>query len=174
MGEFLFVGAKGSGKSLLLRRMQTLSDEKRLTPFDPIPRTRPTETLDSLQFKHRQQSYTFKELGGSLIKEWTTHAASALGIVYVFDAADLTRTASNIVWLNEILNNADFEQKPVLIVLAKCDVPDCIRFTVIDEIIGFDRVVNPGRLTFLETSAVVGVGLSDIFRWVGEQAKPPS
>jgi GTPase SAR1 family protein len=172
MGEFLFVGSKGSGKSLLLRRMQILSDEKRLTPFDPIPRTRPTETLETLQFKHRQQSYTFKELGGLLVKEWAAHAESALGIVYVFDAADLTRTASNIVWLNDVLTNTDFEQKPVLIVLAKCDVPDCIRFTVIDEIIGFDRVLNPGRLTFVETSAVVGVGLSDVFRWVAEQAKP--
>jgi hypothetical protein len=172
MGEFLFVGSKGSGKSLLLRRMQTLSDEKRLTPFDPIPRTRPTETIESFQFKHRQQSYIFRELGGSLIRDWTAHAGSALGIVYVFDAADLTRTASNIVWLNDILTKADFEQKPVLIALAKCDVADCIRFTVIDEIIGFDRVLNPGRLTFLETSAVVGVGLSDIFRWVAELTKP--
>jgi GTPase SAR1 family protein len=174
MGEFLFIGPKGAGKSLLLRRMQILSEDKRLTPFDPIPRTRPTETLETLQFKHRQQNYTFKELGGSIIKDWPTHGTTALGIVFVFDAADLTRTATNIVWLNELLNTSDFEQKPVLIVLAKCDVPDCIRFTVIDEIIGFDRVLNPSRLTFLETSAVVGVGLSDIFRWVADQAKPAS
>jgi GTPase SAR1 family protein len=174
MGEFLVIGPKAAGKSLLLRRMQTLTDEKRLSPFDPIPRIRPIESLDTLQFKHRQQNYTFKELGGTAIKDWPTHAATVLGVIYVFDGADLTRTATNVVWLNELLNSTEFEQKPILIVLTKCDVLDCIRFTVIDEIIGFDRVVNPGRLAFLETSAVVGVGLSDIFRWVAEQAKPAS
>jgi GTPase SAR1 family protein len=174
MGEFLFLGPKGTGKSLLLRRMQTLSEEKRVTPFDVIPRTTPTETVEAIQFKHRQQTYTFKELGGSLVKDWAVHAGPAIGLVYVFDAADLTKTAANVVWLNDILSNSDFEQKPILIVLAKCDIPDSIRFSVIDEIIGFDRVLNPNRLSFLETSAVVGIGLTDIFKWVAEQVKPAS
>jgi hypothetical protein len=58
-----------------------------------------------------------------------------------------------------------------MIVLSKCDVPGCVRFNVIGEIIGFDRVLNPSRLNFLETSSVVGVGLSDIFRWMTDIAK---
>lgn len=172
MGEILFMGPKGSGKTLLLKRMQNLSDEKRLTPFDPIPNTKPTEGLDSNNFKFRGMNFVFKELGGAAINEWETHAKTTpKAIVYVFDAADLTKTASNIVWLNELLTNRNLEQKPVLIVLSKCDVPDCIRFNVIDEIIGFDRVLNPSRLSFLETSSVVGVGLSDIFHWIGDQMK---
>ena len=171
MGEILFMGPKGSGKSLLLRRLQTLSDAKTLTPFDPIPLTKPTEGIEANSFKFRGMNFLFKELGGGSIGEWDSHARAPKAIVYVFDAADFTRLASNIVWLNELLTSHPLEQKPVLIVLAKCDVPDCIRFNVIDEIIGFDRMLNPSRISFLETSSVVGVGLSDIFHWIAEQMK---
>ncbi|OHT05807.1 hypothetical protein TRFO_26416 [Tritrichomonas foetus] len=171
MGEILFMGPKGSGKTLLLKRMQTLSEEKRLTPFDPIPHTKPTEGIEPNNFKFRGMNFVFKELGGASINEWEQHAKSPKAIVFVFDAADMTKTASNIVSLNDVLQNHNFEQKPVLIVLSKCDVPDCIRFNIIDEIIGFDRTLNPSRLSFLETSSVVGVGLSDIFHWIADQMK---
>jgi hypothetical protein len=50
----------------------------------------------------------------------------------MFDSADLTRTAPSIVWLNDLVNAMDFEEKPVLMVLAKCDVPEGIRFNMFD------------------------------------------
>jgi hypothetical protein len=151
--------------------MQNLSEEKRLSPFDPISVPKPTQQIDLSQAKFRGNTYTFKELGGVMIKEWINHVKTPGGIVYVFDGADLTKIATNIVWLNELLNEHSIEQKPILIALAKCDVPDCLRFKIIDEIMPFDRVLNPSRLTFLETSAVLGVGLSDIFHWVSEIPK---
>ena len=165
------MGPKDCGKTLLIKRMQTLSEEKRLTPFDTIPGTKTTESVDTINFKFKGMSYVFKELGGSHINEWENYAKSAKAIVFIFDAADFTKLATNIVWLNELLTNPANEQKPILIVLNKCDVPDCIRFNVIDEIIGFDRILNPSRLSFLEISSVVGVGLSDIFHWISEQVK---
>jgi GTPase SAR1 family protein len=168
MGEVLFMGPKGSGKTLLLKRLQVLQDEKRLSPFDLIHRTTPTEGVESTSFKLRTGNFIFKELGGANIREWLNYAATPVAIAYVFDAADLTRTATNIVWLNELLNEPSLEEKPILIILAKCDVPDCIRFTVIDEIIGLDRVLKPSRLTFLETSSVVGVGLRGVFAWLSD------
>lgn len=171
MAEILFLGAKHSGKSLLLKRMQTLSDEKRLTPFDPIQSTKPTEGIESTNFKFRGMNFVFKELGGASISEWEQHAKNPKAIVFIFDAADLTQTASNIVWLNEVITSHAIENKPIMIVLSKCDVPDCIRFNVIDEIIGFERVPNPSRLAFLETSAVVGIGLSEIFHWISNNMK---
>jgi GTPase SAR1 family protein len=174
MGEVLFLGPKGAGKSLLLKRMQNLSEEKRLSPFDPISVPKPTSGTDLSQAKFRGSSYTFKEIGGPMLKDWANHVKTPVGIVYVFDSADLTKIATNVVWLNELLNDHSIDQKPILICLAKCDVPDCIRFSVIDEIIAFDRVLNPSRLTFLETSAVLGVGLSDIFHWISELPKSSS
>ena len=171
MGEILFMGPKTSGKSLLLKRMEMLCDEKRVTPFDAMPSTKPTEGVESNMFKFRGMNFIFKELGGSVIGDWEAHARAPKAIVYVFDAADYTRTASNIVWLNKLLTAQQFEQKPVLVVLNKCDVPNCVRFNVIDEIIGFDRVLNRPRVAFLEASAVVGVGLKEIFQWISEHMK---
>lgn len=167
----MFLGPKSSGKTLLLKRLQTLSEEKRLTPFDPIPSTKPTEGIENSNFKFRGLNFVFKELGGDSISEWENYSKSPKALVYVFDAADLTKTATNIVWLHEILTNPNLETKPIMIVLSKCDVPDCIRFSVLDEIIGFERVLNPSRLSFLETSSVVGVGLSEIFHWISSQFK---
>jgi GTPase SAR1 family protein len=168
MGEVLFIGPSESGKSLLLKRMRTLAEVKKVTPFDPIPSIEPTQGTSIVPFKFRSANYIFKELGGGSISEWSNHAASALAIVYVFDSADLTRTASNLVWLSEILYNKDMESKPILVVLAKCDVPGGVRFDVIDEIIGCDYVLNPSRLKFIEASSVMGIGLTDIFGWIGE------
>ena len=171
MGEILFMGPVGSGKTLLMRRLQTLSDEKRLTPFDPIPVTKPSKGMESTTFKFKGMSFIFKELAGASIQEWEQHSRSAKALVFVFDGGDLTKMATNIVWLNEVLTSHHCEQKSVLIVLAKCDIPDCVRFNVIDEIVGFDRVLNPMRISFLETSSVVGVGLSDILHWIADKMK---
>lgn len=171
MGDVLLMGPRGSGKSFLVRRLQFLSDEKSLTPFDPLPVTKPTEGLEPTTFKYRGLNLVFKELGGASLSEWETHARAAKAIIYAFDAGDYTMLAQNIVTLNDVISNHHFESKPVLIVLTKCDIPDCVRFNVIDEIIGFDRCLNPSRLSFLETSGVVGVGLSDIFRWAESQMK---
>jgi hypothetical protein len=60
------------------------------------------------------------------------------------------------------------EAKPILIVLTKCDVPDGVREDVIDEIIGVNYVLNPSRLKFIEASSVVGIGLTEIFAWIGD------
>lgn len=171
MGDILFMGPPGSGKTLLIRRLQNLSDEKSLTPFDPIAVTKPSSGVEPTTFKYHGLTFVFKELSGASIQEWEANARPAKAIVYVFDAGDFTKLAPNIVWLHEVLSSHHFEAKPVLVVLAKCDIPDCIRFQVIDEIIGFDRLVNPARISFLETSSIVGVGLSDIFRWVEGQMK---
>ena len=169
--EILFMGPQGSGKTLLLKRLQTLTDEKKLTPFDQIPNTNSTNGLETTNFKFRGVNFAFKELGGSSISEWETHAKSAKVIIYVFDAADLTKTATNIVWLHELLTCQSIESKPIMILLSKCDVPDCIRFSVIDEILGFERMLNPQRFKYIETSSVVGVGLSEIFHWISDQMK---
>ncbi|EAY06444.1 hypothetical protein TVAG_149300 [Trichomonas vaginalis G3] len=171
MTEILFVGAKSCGKTLLIKRLQILTDQRRLTPFDEIPSTNPTEGIDTQNFKYHRDSFVFKELSGDSIQQWESNARTAKAIVYVFDSADLTKTATNIVWLNEVLQSHVTENKPIMIVLSKCDVPDCIRFNVIDDIIGFDRVPNPSRLSFLETSSVVGVGLSEIFHWLSDLSK---
>ena len=165
------MGPKNSGKSFLLRRLQVLSDERRLTPFDPITPTVPTEGICPVSFKFRGVSYVVKELGGENISEWENYAKTMKSVIFVFDAADFTRCATNCVWLSEVLNSHAIEQKPILILLSKCDVPDCIRFNVVDEIVGFDRVLNPDRITFLETSSLVGVGLSDIFHWISTDGK---
>jgi GTPase SAR1 family protein len=171
MGEFLLMGPRGSGKTTIVKRLQTWSEDKRLSPFDQIPATRPTEGIQQTSFKARQLSILLKELGGASIREWASHAGSVVGIIFVFDGADFILTATNAVWLNEVLNDSDCEQKPVLVLLSKCDIPGCIRFKIIDEIIGFDRVLNPSRITFMETSSVVGIGFSEAFRWLQEAVK---
>ncbi|KAH0785144.1 ADP-ribosylation factor-like protein 16 [Histomonas meleagridis] len=146
--------------------MQALCNERRLTPFDPIPNTKPTENIKPTSFKYKSSTINIRELGGPMISSWEENAKTAKGIIYIYDAADYLNTANNVVWLHDLLTNEQFEQIPVLVVLNKCDVPTCIRFPAIDQIIGFDRTLNPSRISFLEASALVGVGMSDIFHWI--------
>lgn len=171
MVEILVMGPRNCGKSLFVERLQMLSEEHRLTPFDSLHLAHPTEGIDIKPIRFRNTLYQFKELGGASIEEYPRHAESATGIIYVFDAVDLTTVPSNIVWLNCILTDPNLEQKPVLVLLSKCDIPDCIRFNVIDKIIGFDRLLNPTRLTLLEMSAVLGVGLNDVTKWAANISK---
>lgn len=170
MVEILFLGPKSSGKSLLIKRMQALSEDKRISPFDQIQIPKPTEGVNTSNFNFRGTTFSFKELGGDMIDDWESHAKTPKAIIYVFDAADLTMTATNIVFLNELLTSKVTQDKPVLVALAKCDIPDFVHFNVIDEIIGFDSL-NKERISFMETSAVVGVGLDSIFNWIADQMK---
>ena len=171
MGEILFMGPSKSGKTLLLKRMQKLSIDHRLTPFDSIPVSKPTEGIVPYNFKFRGLNFVFNELGGGDIENWENYAKTLKAIIYVFDSADLTTVAQNIVWLNRVLTNESYASKPVLVVLSKCDIPDGVRFPAIDNIIGFDRVLNSSRITLMETSSIVGIGISEIFKWIAEQMK---
>ncbi|EAY14730.1 hypothetical protein TVAG_038360 [Trichomonas vaginalis G3] len=170
MVEILFLGPKSSGKSLLIKRMQALSEDKRISPFDQIALPKPTEGTNAINFNFRGTTFVFKELGGDQIEDWEHHAKTPKAIIYVFDAADLTMTATNIVFLQELLSSKVTEDKPILIALSKCDIPDFVHFNVIDEIIGFDAF-DKKRISFMETSAVVGVGLDTIFEWIADQMK---
>jgi GTPase SAR1 family protein len=174
MTDIVVIGPRSSGKSFLVSRLHYLSETKRLSPFDPIVFPKPTDGIADTGFKFRGSTCTFKELGGGGIKNWRNHATSALGIIYVFDAADLTVSATNLIWLNDLLTEKSVEQKPILIVLAKCDIPDAVQFDSIDKIIGFDRILNPARLSYLETSAISGVGLVELFKWVAAQHTAPA
>lgn len=165
------MGPKGSGKSLLLQRLRSLATNKELSPFEAIPITRPTTGIETNGFRFRGLGLNFKELGGASISEWLTHAKTQKSIVYVFDSADLTATAANVVWLHQLLTNEDVQDKPILVVLSRCDIPEGIKYSVMDELIGFQRMRNPGRISFLETSAVAGVGLGELFHWIGEHLK---
>ena len=168
MSEILFIGPQSSGKSLLLTRLKKLAQDHKITPFDQMSKTAPTKGTENNNFIFRGVNFNFKELGGESIADYAQHAESAKGVVYVFDSADFTTTATNIVYLNDLLTNENLETKPILIVLSKCDIPDRIKFSVIDSILTFDNMKNPDRIEYLETSSVIGIGLNEIFQWVAE------
>ncbi|KAH0791060.1 ADP-ribosylation factor-like protein 16 [Histomonas meleagridis] len=148
--------------------MLELLNKKKLTPFDPIPTTTPTEGISTSNLKLKGKPLSLQELGGASIKEWKSHSIDSKAIVYVFDSADYTKTAYNVVYLNRLLNDEDLKEKQVLVALSKCDIPESLTFNTIDEIIGFENLLNTERIKFLETSSVNGIGLTDIFRWISE------
>ena len=168
MTEILFIGPQSSGKSLLLTRLKKLAQDHKVTPFDQMSKTTPTQGTENNNFVFRGLNFNFKELGGDSIDEYPQHADNAKGIVYVFDAADFTTTATNVVYLNDLLTNEALQDKPVLVVLSKCDIPDRIKFSVIDSIITFDNMKNPDRIEYLETSSVIGIGLNEVFHCIAE------
>lgn len=145
--------------------------KKKLTPFDLLPELKPTTQITNTQFKSGHQVISLSEISEDSAKKLPPNVASVSGIIYIFDGADFTRTATNVVYLSDLLNDKNISEIPVLIIISKCDVPKPVSFLVVDQIISFQNVLNPSRLSFLEISSTLGIGFTDIIAWISKFAE---
>lgn len=97
---FLCVGPVGSGKTLLLKRLQNVDVDKTCSS---IP------TIGTNLFQIRIDSYILdiRELGGTIAPLWPKYLKRARKILYVVDASDLCQISCAGVMLYSILGDSN-------------------------------------------------------------------
>lgn len=139
MVELLVLGPQGSGKSLVIRRLDELNEKVQSTTdvvttvgtVDPSSEsTIPTVgvNLSHIEFKSPATSSTImkldvREIGAAMASRWDCYLEDCAALLFVIDVSDLGSLASSFVLLYEVLANKEYlANKPLAILLNKLDL----------------------------------------------------
>lgn len=176
--QLLVLGPEGVGKTVMLKRLQTLTAQQNLAQaqqkrqdLGEAPSTIPTVGVNLVTVTHNRKKYTFRELGGAMGPIWNNYFKDAACLVYVIDRANQAQVASACIQLLEVLSAKQTQEMPVLLIFNKIDSPDCMSMSEISAIIRLRDVLANAKqdITVLECSFREGTGLNRILKWLQEK-----
>jgi GTPase SAR1 family protein len=169
----LCVGPTGCGKSLLLKRLQTVNFQS--SNYSDIPNTVPTVGTNIAIIKDKRNTLWIQEVGGSMAEIWDQYYSDSDAIIYVIDSTNLSKIGDSCISLFNLVSNPKVKNiKPILIALNKTDISctssiDEVKyFLMIEELIS--SVPNQS-IEVIESSCVTGKGLDSIFNWMQSMNK---
>ena len=122
MKEILVLGAEGSGKSLLIRRVKEHTEGK-FSVDTTSESTIPTTGVEIVHVELSSDvSCNVREIGSAISSRWDSYLSESCGLIFAVDVSDLGSLSSALVLLHEILSNTPLMvNKRLLLVLNKTD-----------------------------------------------------
>ena len=177
--ECLVLGAEGSGKSLLLRRLKWLSQQlhktkKKLQKFQEVPPAPPTiptvgTNIETLEIDAKRK-VTVRELGGAMAPIWANSYEDCCSIVFLVDRSNATHLAATTMLLLEVLSADILQTKPFLLVLNKSDLTNIVGVRETSNIMRLDDMKETcsQHIDITEASCFTGDGVQYILDWIIE------
>lgn len=166
--NILVLGAEGTGKSLLLKRLSFLAtklDEE----FDfNIPSTVPTVGTDIVKIKVDRNEFVLREVGGTMAPLWKNYYSDSKAIIYLIDKSNQFQVSNACIMLYTALSHPTNKDKKVLIIFNKIDFDSSFS---LDQYMKIFRLGDLKRkcgenVTIAEISCVVKFGFDKIFEWL--------
>ena len=142
--EILFLGAEGSGKTLLIRKIKSKilkvsrSDDKRTLKTVGV-------NIDSFHLNN-ENLVKLREVGSSMISRWTSYSDDCHMIVIVIDCSDASSFPSAYILLLEIISHLNSSEskirKPLVIALNKLDLAENSSIIQFKNIIQLDKLIT--------------------------------
>ncbi|XP_065222193.1 ADP-ribosylation factor-like protein 16 [Planococcus citri] len=157
------VGATGSGKTLLLRKLQQKSEINETTSSVP--------TVGTSMYKIKlpnNKSLVVRELGGVVAPLWHHYYNSVEKIIFVVDASNLCQISASGVLLYSLLTEPALKKSKILLVLSKMDMSyrqmrnEALLMLQIEKL----KTQISQTITIAEFSAIDGTGNDKIFAWL--------
>lgn len=122
MKEILVLGAEGSGKTLLIRRVNETSENK-FNIEKSSESTIPTTGVDLMHVEvNPDVACNMREIGSAMSSRWDAYLPDCFGLIYIVDVSDFGSLPSALVLMHEILSNREvMRDKPILLAFNKTD-----------------------------------------------------
>ncbi|XP_077590976.1 ADP-ribosylation factor-like protein 16 [Stigmatopora nigra] len=166
-GACLLLGATGVGKTLLLKRLVTLS-QNGTVEVAGCPPTLPTVGTNLTDLKLRRKKLTVRELGGCMGPIWPSYFPDCSSVIFVVDSANIFQVASSCIQLLSVISNEALRDASVLIIFNKRDMPCTMSLVEMQSLFRLDDVIANATqtITTMETSARTGTGLREVLTWM--------
>ncbi|XP_036355102.1 uncharacterized protein LOC115229449 [Octopus sinensis] len=128
------IGNANAGKTILSKRIKG----------DKFSKTVPTIGIQRLNFVSDKVLININDIGGnsSIMKIWENYYPESFGIIYVIDSEDRKVFENSILQLKNILNHSHVVDKPILIVLNKCELDHCLCSEEVETLININEYKN--------------------------------
>ena len=172
--ECLLLGAEGSGKSSLLKRLKQRSQEQlkksaKPAPLPILPATVPTVGTNIEALELNKRKVTVRELGGAMAPIWEESYEDCKCVVFVMDRSNTMNLPASTILLLEALSADALQKKPFLLVLGKSDLPDIVSLRETSNILRLDDMKHTcsQSIDIIEASCYNGEGIQYILDWIG-------
>ncbi|KAI4467624.1 adp-ribosylation factor-like protein 16 [Holotrichia oblita] len=158
----LCLGPTGSGKTLLLRKIQHIN------AVDETTTAVPTVGTNLFNLRRGNIQIEIRELGGIMAPIWPKYFASAKRIMYVVDASNLCQISAAGVLLYTVLADPQVKNVKVLLVLTKMDVSYRQMRNEALLMLQIRRLQKEVKqeIIVIEASAITGEGRNEILQWL--------
>ena len=169
--QVLIVGVDGAGKTSVLEQIKAIYNGLEPLPPGKIP---PTVGLNIGRVRADRANLIFWDLGGarSLRSLWEKYYNEAHGLLYVVDAADRARLDESRDVLQQLMNNADLQGIPLLVLANKQDAEGAATAHEVQERFGLQHAQGEGGSSqpqnVLGVTAINGEGIEEGVRWLVE------
>ena len=165
--KLVVLGSSGAGKTTLIRYLERGKpvEENIRTTLGIDYRTNPLKLAD--------WEFSLIEIGGQTIYQkifWSLGIDQADAVIYLFDGTiplDSSIFEENLTHFEYMLNLIA-KDVPLLILINKQDLPNCISAEAFSGAAGLNKLINRS-MTFLQTSAKYGSGVETAFLWLIEK-----
>lgn len=160
------IGPKGSGKTLLLRKLQQVDPFN--NPYDSIFATVPTMGVNIVNVKLLDKFVQINELGGSMAPIWPMHYDNIKGVIFVIDAANLMQISCASILLLEALKHVLLRNTYFLIVFNKTDIPCSTQLSEMKCILRLNDICLHAaqNITIVDCSCLTSKGIADVKKWL--------
>jgi GTPase SAR1 family protein len=164
----LCVGPTGSGKTLLLKRLQDIDFQ--INNYLDIPSTVSTVGTNIVFIKTKTKTLSIEEVGGSMAEIWSQYYGDCQAIIYVIDSTNLSTIGDSCVSLFQMMSDTNVKNiKPVLIVLNKTDINCSASKEEIRYLLMIDHLIDSlpdQKVDVFDVSCVTGKGLNLVEHWI--------
>lgn len=168
----LLLGLDGAGKSTLLQQLKCHGGSE-------LEKTTPTVGHDIAHFERGACSFTVCDIGGQrrVRSQWARYLSpresagalnESLSVIFVVDAADMTRLPEARDELNELLRDSRLTSTPLLVFANKMDLENALPATDVGERLGLTR--ENGACCVRGGSTRSGQGAVAALDWVAANA----
>lgn len=172
--QILVLGPENSGKTLLLKRLQSYMSQmsggvSNIALGEP-PSTIATVGVNLTTLQINKKKFCLRELGGAMAPVWSNYFKDATHCIYIIDLANKGQVSASTILLLNLLKSRQSSKWPVLIIFNKIDIPCGLTRMAISSIMRLDDIIKTSsqKISVVETCLHDGRGLSDIVNWLQE------
>ncbi|XP_075221461.1 ADP-ribosylation factor-like protein 16 [Lycorma delicatula] len=163
----LCLGPTGSGKTLLLKRMQS-----RLI-VDETSSSVPTVGTDiiTIRIPENQTNIIIREVGGPMAPIWNKYYNGINKVMFVIDTSNLCQIAAAGILFYTILTEPELQRAKILMILTKMDASYRQMRNEALLMLQVKRLKEevPQPIKIVEASAIDGEGLETIMNWLQDK-----
>ena len=166
----LVLGAEGTGKTLLLKRIQNLAENgvDGCKDFESVPSTVSTIGTNIAVAVLSKRKVNLRELGGAMAPIWKNYFDEAHAVIFLIDVSNNIQVSASTILLYDVLGSDNLAKMPVLLLLNKADLSSSL---TIQELKFILRLPDLKRLAsqsikVVECSLKSGMGMQDIREWL--------
>lgn len=168
--QVLVLGAEGSGKTLLLKRIQSAiengTDKK--DDFEAVPSTVSTIGTNIASVTMNKKKINIRELGGAMAPIWKNFYDDSNAVIFLIDISNSFQVASSTVLFLDVLSSRNLSDLPILLLLNKTDLDSSLTIQEIKFILRLNDLKKHAtkKLKVIECSLKSGTGIEEIKDWL--------